>query len=87
MLYVMQEKKTAWEWRAACHGINCQPQSVYDDFINTKLFHRWGDGGVMFYHYGAELQRRGGRSTAVLTKARGGWRNTSTAARCWSAPI
>ena len=30
-------------------GINCQPQSVYDDFINTKLlYHK--DGGVMFYH-------------------------------------
>ena len=30
-------------------GINCQPQSVYDDFLNTKLlYHK--DGGVMFYH-------------------------------------
>ena len=49
MLYVMQEKKTAWEGVPLISGINCQPQSVYDDFINTKLlYHK--DGGVMFYH-------------------------------------
>ena len=49
MLYVMQEKKTAWEGRPLVSGINCQPQSVYDDFINTKLlYHK--DGGTMFYH-------------------------------------
>ena len=49
MLYVMQEKKTAWEDGLLVSGINCQPQSVYDDFLNTKLlYHK--DGGVMFYH-------------------------------------
>ena len=49
MLYVMQEKKTTWESVPLVSGINCQPQSVYDDFINTKLlYHK--DGGVMFYH-------------------------------------
>ena len=49
MLYVMQEKKTAWDGEPLVSGINCQPQSVYDDFINTKLlYHK--DGGVMFYH-------------------------------------
>ena len=49
MLYVMQEKKTAWEGGLLVSGINCQPQSVYDDFLNTKLlYHK--DGGVMFYH-------------------------------------
>ena len=49
MLYVMQEKKTAWEDGPLVSGINCQPQSVYDDFLNTKLlYHK--DGGVMFYH-------------------------------------
>ena len=49
MLYVMQEKKTAWEGGPLVGGINCQPQSVYDDFLNTKLlYHK--DGGVMFYH-------------------------------------
>ena len=49
MLYVMQEKKTAWEGAPLVSGINCQPQSVYNDFLNTKLlYHK--DGGVMFYH-------------------------------------
>ena len=49
MLYVMQEKKTAWEGGPLISGINCQPKSVYDDFLNTKLlYHK--DGGVMFYH-------------------------------------
>ena len=49
MLYVMQEKKTAWEGGPLVSGVNCQPQSVYDDFLNTKLlYHK--DGGTMFYH-------------------------------------
>ena len=49
MLYVMQEKKTAWDGVSLVSGINCQPQSVYDDFLNTKLlYHK--DGDVMFYH-------------------------------------
>ena len=49
MLYVMQEKKTAWEGAPLVSGINCQPQSVCDDFLNTKLlYHK--DGGTMFYH-------------------------------------
>ena len=49
MLYVMQEKKTAWDGVPLVSGINCQPKSVYDDFLNTKLlYHK--DGGVMFYH-------------------------------------
>ena len=49
MLYVMQEKKTAWEGGPLVSGINCQPQSVYDDFLNTKLLNH-KDGGVMFFH-------------------------------------
>ena len=49
MLYVMQEKKTAWDGAPLVSGVNCQPQSVYDDFLNTKLlYHK--DGGTMFYH-------------------------------------
>ena len=49
MLYVMQEKKTAWDGVPLVSGVNCQVQSVYDDFLNTKLlYHK--DGGVMFYH-------------------------------------
>ena len=49
MLYVMQEMKTTWEGGPLVSGINCQPQSVYDDFLNTKLlYHK--NGGTMFYH-------------------------------------
>ena len=49
MCYVVQEKKTAWEGGPLVSGINCQPQSAYDDCLNTKLlYHK--DGGVMFYH-------------------------------------
>ena len=49
MLYIMQEKKTTREGEPLVSGINCQPQSVYDDFLNTKLlYHK--DSGVMFYH-------------------------------------
>ena len=49
MLYVMQEMKTTWEGVPLVSGVNCQPKSVYDDFLNTKLlYHK--DGGVMFYH-------------------------------------
>ena len=48
-LFVMQKKKTTREGAPLRSGINCQPQSVYDDFLNTKLlYHK--DGGVMFYH-------------------------------------
>ena len=63
MLYVMQKKKTAWDGVPLVSGINCQPKSVYDDFLNTKLlYHK--DGGVMFYHMvqsfpkGAEVDPR-----------------------------
>ena len=49
MLYVMQEKKNLWEGEPLVSGINCQPQSAYDDFINTKLLHH-KDSGTMFYH-------------------------------------
>ena len=49
MLYIMRERKTAWEDGPLVSGVNCQPQSVYDDFLNTKLlYHK--DSGVMFYH-------------------------------------
>ncbi len=56
MLYVMQEKKTTWEGEPLVSGINCQPQSVYDDFINTKLLHH-KDSGTMFYHMVQSFQK------------------------------
>ena len=47
--YTMQEKKTLWEGRKLVSGINCRPESVYDDFLRTKLlYHK--EGGTMYYH-------------------------------------
>ena len=38
-----------WEGQRLVSGVNCQAQSVYNDFLNTKLlYHK--DSGVMFYH-------------------------------------
>ena len=86
MLYVMQEKKSAWEGEPLVSGINCQPQSAYDDFLNTKLlYHK--DGGVMFYHMCRAFRRARRSIHSRPTKPRGGWRSTLTAARCWSAPM
>ena len=49
MKYVAQEAKTQWQGRQLVTGVNCQAQSAYDDFLNTKLlYHK--DGGRMFYH-------------------------------------
>ena len=49
MRYTMQEKKTVWKGRQLVSGVNCRPESVYDDFLRTKLlYHK--DGGVMFFH-------------------------------------
>ena len=49
MRYTMQDKKTQFEGRALVTGINCQPESVYADFMTTKrLYHK--TDGVLFYH-------------------------------------
>lgn len=49
MRYTMQNKKTVWEGAKLITGINCQPESVYADFMTTKrLYHK--TNGVMFYH-------------------------------------
>ena len=49
MFYVMQEKKTLWAGEQLISGINCQPQTAYDEFLNTKALYHKSDG-VMFYH-------------------------------------
>lgn len=49
MKYTKQEKKTLWEGRQLVSGINCRPESVYDDFLRTKLLYHKEDG-TMFYH-------------------------------------
>ena len=49
MRYVKQEKKTQWGDRQLVSGINCRPESAYDDFLRTKLLYHKEDGR-MFYH-------------------------------------
>ncbi len=49
MKYTAQEKKTLWQGRRLVSGVNCRPESVYDDFLRTKLlYHK--ESGTMFYH-------------------------------------
>ena len=49
MRYTMQDKKTQFEGQRLVTGINCQPESVYADFMTTKrLYHK--TDGVLFYH-------------------------------------
>ena len=49
MRYTMQDKKTEFEGQQLITGINCQPESVYADFMTTKRLHHKTDG-VLFYH-------------------------------------
>ena len=49
MKYTMQDQKTLWDGQQLVTGINCQPETVYADFMTTKrLYHK--TDGVMFYH-------------------------------------
>ena len=49
MRYVSQMSKTLWNGQQLVSGIGCQPETVFDEFLSTKLLHH-KDGGVMFYH-------------------------------------
>lgn len=49
MRYTMQDKKTKCNGQQLVTGVNCQPESVYADFMTTKrLYHK--TDGVLFYH-------------------------------------
>ena len=49
MRYVSQPGKTFWDGLNLVSGIDCQPETAFDEFLSTKLLHH-KDGGVMFYH-------------------------------------
>lgn len=49
MRYTMQKKKTTWEGQQLVTGIDCQPESVYADFMTSKQLYYKTDG-VMFFH-------------------------------------
>lgn len=49
MRYTGQAEKTRWGDRQLVSGVNCRPESAYDDFLCTKLlYHK--EGGTLFYH-------------------------------------
>ncbi len=49
MAYTKREEKTLWQGQALISGINCRPESVYDDFLCTKLlYHK--DDKTLFFH-------------------------------------
>lgn len=48
--YIQREDKTLFEGMKLVSGVNCSPQSVYQEFINTKLFHG-KDSQRMYYHF------------------------------------
>ena len=48
--YCKRESKTVHEGRKLVSGVNCLPESAYQEFINTKLQYGKTDGR-MFYHF------------------------------------
>ena len=40
MRYTMQDKKTEFDGQRLVTGINCQPESVYADFMTTKRLYQ-----------------------------------------------
>lgn len=49
MNYAMKTEKTLFEGERLVSGLNCSPETVYHEFINTKLYHG-KDRGRMYYH-------------------------------------
>lgn len=49
MNYAMETEKTLFEGERLVSGLNCSPETVYYEFINTKLLHG-KDSGRMYYH-------------------------------------
>ena len=49
MAYTKREEKTLWQGQSLVSGINCRPESVYGDFLSTKLFYH-KDDKILFFH-------------------------------------
>ncbi|MBO5574853.1 MAG: relaxase/mobilization nuclease domain-containing protein, partial [Ruminococcus sp.] len=47
--YVSKEKKTKYEDRRFVSGVNCSPQTAYQEMKNTKQLHG-KTGGRLYYH-------------------------------------
>ena len=50
LTYTMRESKTMFEGRKLVSGLGCTPESVYEEFINTKLLYG-KDSQRMHYHF------------------------------------
>ncbi len=48
--YCKRESKTVYEGKKLVSGVNCLPESAYQEFMNTKLRYEKTDGR-MFYHF------------------------------------
>jgi hypothetical protein len=48
--YTQREDKTLFEGMKLVSGLNCSPQSVYEEFMNTKLLYG-KDSQRMYYHF------------------------------------
>ena len=82
MRYTMQDKKTEFEGQQLVTGINCQPESVYADFMTTKrLYHK--TDGVLFYHMVQSFPK--GEAVDPVT-AHAAALSTMRDTKFWSAP-
>ena len=69
MRYTMQDKKTEFGGQRLVTGINCQPESVYADFMTTKrLYHK--TDGVLFYHMVQSFPKVKRSTRSPLTRRR-----------------
>ena len=50
LAYTQRDAKTLFEGMKLVSGLNCSPQSVYQEFINTKLLYG-KDSKRMYYHF------------------------------------
>ena len=48
--YTQRDEKTLFEGMKLVSGLNCSPQSVYEEFVNTKLLYG-KDSQRMYYHF------------------------------------
>ena len=39
MRYVSKLSKTLWDGQQLVSGIDCQPETAFDEFLSTKLLH------------------------------------------------
>lgn len=70
MKYTKRKEKVEWEDKQLVTGIDCRPDTAYEDFLRTKqIYHK--EGGVLFYHMvqsfpkGADVDPKTAHTAAV----------------------